>query len=155
MALPTLHAISGCDTTLWNCKKNRRMTAITKNADLLGGIMEIGNDPINISEMLSKFLTLLVSILYCRYKMDSMKELFCEKGYASEKLPPTSEFLMQHLKRVNYQSSCLQINSFWIYRCRLDGPSTTKDMPAAPEAVLEFVKYGCKTDVVNVIAIRD
>lgn len=70
--------------------KKRRMTAITKNADLLGGIMEIGNNPINISENAIK-----ISNIVCINTILWLQDGFYERcmSCSARKDTPVKSFL--------------------------------------------------------------
>ena len=72
------------------------------------GIMDIGEHPVNITERAVKSVNQAVSEIYCGKLMsntdDARYELFSKKGLSSEKLPPTSDALYMHIRRVNYQT---------------------------------------------------
>ena len=164
LALPVIHALSGCDSTssFHGQGKKRWLTAMVNYPAVLDGIMDIGQHPVDIEDEAVKSVHQAVSVIYCGKLMnntnDARYDLFSKKGLSSEKLPPTSDALYMHIRRVNYQT--------YIWKC------TTKpimDLPppiyagwasdneghlvplkmtqaSAPDALDDFTKCRCKTE---------
>jgi len=100
-----------------------------------------------------------VSAMYNRPTMKSVDEarykLFCSQSLGEQKLPPTSDALMLHCKRVNYQSAIhhraterfIEAPSptfhGWVER---NGALTVHwlSKPPAPKELLEATKCNCK-----------
>ena len=73
MALPVIHALSGCDSTssFYGQGKKRWLAAMEKNPLLLEGIMGIGQHPVNIDDGAVKSVNGVVSVIYCGKQMDN------------------------------------------------------------------------------------
>ncbi|MES9881199.1 MAG: hypothetical protein ABW185_10000 [Sedimenticola sp.] len=164
MVLPSIHALSGCDSTSAFSGKGKKkwLTVVSKNAEIIEGISELGLHPVDISDKALLASVNLISLMYTAKTMDSLDdvryELFSKKGYCSEKLPPTMDAARLHIKRANYQSFIWNsatepyqqlpspLDAGW---CHDENGHTIPDamsQPAAPEALLDFVKCGCGTD---------
>lgn len=110
-ALPGFHALTGCDSTsaLSGLGKKKGLTALLGNKEnqsrlrLLGEDAEVNN---SISEACEAFISSLYSPSSGAGKTtDEVRYwLFCQKGQRNERLPPTSDSLLQHTKRANYQA---------------------------------------------------
>ena len=164
LALPVIHALSGCDSTssFFNKGKKTWFATLEKYPLVLEGIMDIGEHPVNITERAVKSVNQAVSEIYCGKLMnntdDARYELFSKKGLSSEKLPPTSDALYMHIRRVNYQTYIWKSSTEPIMDLPspLDGGWTSdKDghlvplkmtQASAPEALLDFTKCSCKTE---------
>ena len=160
-ALPSIHAISGCDSTsaFSGFGKTKMYKAMTKEgtflkaASRLGTSMEIDEDVLDTLEEM--FCTLYGykndrRINECRYKAILKKKL-----PKPEKVPPTQDSLKLHLMRCNYQiyewRNALDVNHVpndpdghgWE---RNENMLKIKWMTAnpAPEEILEFTTCSCK-----------
>ena len=163
MALPVIHTLSGCDSTSAFCGvgKRRWVTVLSKNPSLLEGIMDIGQDPLNISKEAIESVNKTVSLLYCGKPAENTDEvrydLFAKKGFSSEKLPPTSDALNMHIKRANYQAHIWKsttkqylnmpspVDAGWTIEEGIVVPMKMTKYPA-PEPLLDFTKCSCKGD---------
>jgi len=130
--------------------------------DLLKGLKKLGSNSAEMEDKTQSACHSLISVLYGgspTESLDSIRyELFAKKSYSNEKLPPTTDAFQEHLKRANYQTFILA-HATQQY-LKLPSPETSgwmKDgqqqlvprrmsQPAAPDAVLVFVKCGCKSD---------
>ena len=164
LALPVIHALSGCDSTssFHGQGKKRWLTAMENYPLVLEGILDIGQHPVNIEERVVESVNQAVSVIYSGKLMantdDARYDLFSKKGLSSEKLPPTSDALYMHIRRANYQAYIWKSTTVPI----LDLPSPldagwTSDkeghlvpmkmtQASAPEALLDFTKCSCKTE---------
>ena len=168
LALPVFHSFTGCDTTsaffgrgkkssweIWNCYPDvtRAFTNIAVHP-----YTEIQIDDENFN-LLERFTVLLYdkSIEVERVN-EARKELFCHKGKTMETLPPTQDALLQHSKRVAYQSGiwCTSEQNEqhtptpqgWGWSLSEDGHSwmpVWNTLPTASKACSELVKCGCKS----------
>ncbi|CAB3981604.1 Hypothetical predicted protein, partial [Paramuricea clavata] len=113
-ALPVFHAFSGCDTTsAFNGKgKKSAWQAWQAFEDVTGTFVYLASHPFEKlyldSESFQKLERLTV-ILYDRTSSlssvnETRKELFCQKSPPMEKLPPTQDALLQHIRRTVYQA---------------------------------------------------
>ena len=161
-ALPAFHAITGCDSTsaLAGIGKKKGWQVLLRseqhqdNQGLLGAHQNLSN---NIAAKCEAF----ICDLYTSFRMtprtaDELRYLlFCQKKQKNELLPPSSDSLLQHLKRVNYQTfvwrqalTAIQHlpqpeSNGWVK----DGPSLkpvymTKE--PAPSSLLELITCTCK-----------
>ncbi len=160
--LPTVHALSGCDSTsaFSGVGKRKWISCVADHPHLINGMKQLGQHASNISEEAVESSIALTSLVYNRKKMANLNqlryELFCSKKANSEKLPPTMDAFMQHLKRVNYQSF------IWLHAHQKDlnlpnpadcgwklnesGQLVPDPMTkaAAPDTLLVFVECACK-----------
>ena len=109
--LPAFHCITGCDTTssFAGIGKGKSYKVMLSNIDAILNMSEFGDTPdmsldnpavesaIQFVCMLYESRSINIDINYLRYK------LFTQKGYAGEKIPPTLDALVLHLRRANYQ----------------------------------------------------
>jgi hypothetical protein len=63
-------------------------------------------------------------------------------------LPPTKCALLQHVQRANYQALCCPSKHGWKLVNELFMPIMTKSS-AAPSAILELTKCGCRKGCIN------
>lgn len=112
--LPVFHAFSGCDTTsAFNGKgKKSAWQAWQAFEDVTGTFVYLASHPFEKlyldSESFQKLERVTV-ILYDRTSSlssvnETRKELFCQKNPPLEKLPPTQDALLQHIRRTVYQA---------------------------------------------------
>ena len=89
--------------------------------------------------------------------MDGVRyKLFCLKQARNESLPPTSDCLLQHTKRANYQTLIWKhaleaqpnipspVENGWHHDKNGQLTPTLMTQSPAPEAVLELISCGCK-----------
>ena len=163
LALLGFHAITGCDSTSALCGIGKKkgwniLLQSEKHQDSLGLLGSQANLDSNIVPQLEDF----ICNLYPKTKKvprtsDELRHfLFCQKKQKNELLPPTSDSLLQHLKRVNYQTfvwkqaltAILHLpepeTNGWVR----DGTALkpvymTKD--PAPHSILELTTCSCKS----------
>ena len=114
LLLPALQALSGCDSTssFSGYGKSSFFKCIVNNPDLIPRLTSIGDNPSEISEETEKACTELVLKIYDKTGKHSTSgslnklqyAMFAKKGLTSERLPPTCDAFIQHLKRVTFQA---------------------------------------------------
>ena len=154
--LPSLHALTGCDTvSSFVGKGKKKALELVKDDQIARETVQILGEAIPLGEHDIIKLEKVVCKLYNEYQCDRVDELrykmFCKgKNVQSHQLPPTRASLENHLKRANYQA--------YIWKCALDpqspdiGPENQgwqlRDgqleivwtvLAPAPEAVMELV----------------
>ncbi|XP_044163949.1 uncharacterized protein LOC122948313 [Acropora millepora] len=111
-ALPALHAITGCDSTsaLAGIGKKKGWQVLLRNEQHQDSLGLLGSQR-NLSDDIATQCEAFICDLYPRSRMnlrtvDELRYfLFCQnRKQKNELLPPTSDSLLQHLKRVNYQT---------------------------------------------------
>ena len=111
-ALPALHAITGCDSTsaLAGIGKKKGWQVLLRNEQHQDSLSLLGSQR-NLSDGTTAQCEAFICDLYPRSRMkprtvDELRYfLFCQnRKQKNELLPPTSDSLLQHLKRVNYQT---------------------------------------------------
>ena len=151
-SLPSLHAISGCDSVsaVNGIGKGKWLKTIQKE-DYIDAIKELGED-ITVDESTVKQVEKLFCHLYGMPEEDDINKVryrrFCKKKMPEpHQLPPTKDDLIQHLKRANYQSfvwkRALQVNPDIPSPVR-NGWSLKDDVWKVPESVLELVTCDCR-----------
>ena len=113
-ALPVFHSFTGCDTTsaffgigkksaweAWNCYPCV-INAFTFMALCPNTEVDAGAQHFQLLEHLTIILYNKTSDL--EYVNEAKKELFYQKGKSMDRLPPTQDALLQHTKRVAYQT---------------------------------------------------
>ena len=105
--LPVLHALSGCDSTsaFSGYGKKSFFDVVKKHPELVDGLNEIGNDPTQLSNNAMEAVISLLCFIYGqkdRYKSvnDLRYKLFAKKGLSSQRLPPSSDALHQHINQL-------------------------------------------------------
>lgn len=110
-ALPAFHAIIGCDSTssLAGIGKKKGWQGLSCSEQHQDSLRLLGARR-NLSDNIVAKCEAFICDLYpsSRSKPRTTDELryllFCQKKQKNELLPPTSDSLLQHLKRVNYQT---------------------------------------------------
>ena len=111
-ALPALHAITGCDSTsaLAGIGKKKGWQVLLRHEQHQDSLGLLGSER-NLSDGVATQCEAFICDLYpsSRMKPRTVDELryflFCQnRTQKNELLPPTSDGLLQHLKRVNYQT---------------------------------------------------
>ena len=157
--LPALHALTGCDTcsSFYNKGKKTVMKLVRKRPDLIGGLAAIGEDW-NLCDI-PDGIESLICALYgskCKTVNEARYNIF-RTGTSDKLLPPNNDALLQHLKRVNYQTRvwklALQpeikppspVGKGW----EMDGHGNLDikwlEESFAPPSVLKVTKCSCKT----------
>ena len=157
--LPSLHAITGCDSVSTFCTKGKKALdivqmnrALRQTLGSLGERVPARQDDLN---KLEQFVCALYNDHMCQSVNELRYKLFCKsKSLQSHQLPPTKDALENHLRRANYQSFLwkhaleTEVNQSpdgqgWQQK---DGQLEiywTNQAPA-PEAVMELICCGCK-----------
>ena len=109
--LHVFHAFTGCDTV--SCFAGRgKKTALAiweSYPAVTGAFMELAATPMSVSEECISHLERFVVLLYDRtstkvHVNDARKQLFAQKGRASDAIPPTKASLLEHTKKAAYQA---------------------------------------------------
>lgn len=108
-ALPAFHALTGCDTNsaLAGVSKKKAWEVLSRNEMHQASLGLLGC--VTLDQITAKNCEQFICDLYPSRKKASTADelrylLFCQKKQKSEMLPPTSDSLLQHLKRANYQT---------------------------------------------------
>ena len=109
-ALPSLHAISCCDSVsaVHGMGKTRQLSTVQNNEEHLQVLADIGAS-LAIGETIHRAIEKMFCALYGNPKKTNINrlryQLFCKKNIPEpHKLPPTKDELYQHMRRANYQS---------------------------------------------------
>ena len=109
-SLPGFHAITGCDSTssfagIGKKKAFKVLLGNTNYQEALGKLGESTEIPINILTTCEQFVcNLYTTAKKAGCKVNDVRYwLFCQKQKRNEGLPPTSDSLLQHLKRANFR----------------------------------------------------
>ena len=161
-SLPGFHAITGCDSTsvLAGIGKKKAWDSFCRSTDHQDSVSHLGEEQeLNVTTA-GKCEAFVCSLYTTSKKASTVDELryfmFCQKKQKNEMLPPTSDCLLQHLKRSNYQA--------FVWRHALEamqdlespeGHGWVRDekhlLPLlmtkapAPESLLELTTCKCKT----------
>ena len=161
-ALPAFHAITGCDSTssFAGVTKKKGWQVLSKSEVHQDSLTLLGVEA-NLSDAVAAKYESFVCNLYRVTKQtlstaDELRYLrFCQKP-KNETLPPTSDSLLQHLKRANYQTlvwkqalAAVQNlpdpeGSGWVKEGSSLKPQYMTKQPA-PTSLLELTKCSCKT----------
>lgn len=160
-ALPAFHALSGADNTGSFAGKGKLMcwkAFREADDDVLSALASLGTCDIPTDEILTSIEKFVCQIYLPNTHISRLKDLrwwfFKKKQGESEKLPPTSEALLEAILRTHYQ--LLVWNQDQIAKPRLPSPEgygwkfegkqwepvMTKQLPA-PHAVIHLVQCGC------------
>ena len=161
-SLPGFHAITGCDSTssLAGIGKKKVWDSFCRSTDYQDSLSLLGDEQeLNVTTA-GKCEAYVCSLYTASKKTSTADELrylmFCWKKQKNEMLPPTSDCLLQHLKRSNYQAfvwrhaleamqdleppGCHR----WVRDGELLAPLLITKAPA-PESLLELTTCKCKT----------
>ena len=160
-ALPAFHAMTGCDTTsaLAGIGKKKACSMLCRSQQHQESLGLLGDRRMD-KETVTKCEAFICDLYTCpKQKPRTSDELryvlFCQKKQKSETLPPTSDSLLQHLKRANYQiivwgSSIEDVQHLpppednrWDNECAILKPVLMTKEPA-PRSLLELTTYQCK-----------
>lgn len=166
--LPAFHSITGCDSvsSFSGIGKRTAFNVLKQKKEQLLDLLDFGDSPVlDVQSEYTQACILFVCSLYnkCgdRYDIDTIRyKCFTQKNKSPEKLPPTLDALVHHLKRACYQAfiwknACQPklslpspVDNGW---CLDDGNFTPKYMSSqpVPKSTIELIcckcKKGCKT----------
>lgn len=161
-SLLRFHAITGCDSTnfLAGIGKKKAWDSFSRNADHQNSLSFLGHDQELDGTTAAKCEAYVCSLYTASKRTSTTDELrylmFCQKKQKNEMLPPTSDCLLQHLKRSNYQAfvwrhaleAMQDLESpeghGWLRDGELLVPLLITKAPA-PESLLELTTCKCKT----------
>ena len=113
-ALPVFHAYSGCDTTsAFNGKAKKSAWQAWQSYEEVTETLEFLADhpfeQLELGDELFKKLERLTVILYDKTSAlnsvnEARKKLFCEDNRSMDRLPPTQDALLQHVRRAVFQA---------------------------------------------------
>ena len=161
-ALPSLHTVTGCDSTssFYGIGKQKAYK-IVKRSDRFQEILAQMGEDYDFDETLFPTVQEMVSEFYgvksCPSINDARYRKFCTKNKLPEpqKLPPTEDKLRLHCQRANYVTciwkSALSTNDLsptlerrgWLLTDGVLEPKWMMQKPA-PDSLLEFLSCGCK-----------
>ena len=104
------HAITGCDSTssLAGIGKKKAWDGFCRSTDHQDSLSLLGEEQELILTTAGHCEAYVCSLYNASKKTNTVDELrylmFCQKKQKNEMLPPTSDSLLQHLKRSNYQA---------------------------------------------------
>ena len=161
-SLPGFHATTGCDSTssLAGIGKKKAWDSLCHSCDHQDSLSLLGEEQ-ELNVTTAARCEAYVCNLYTASKKTSTADelrylMFCQKKQKNEMLPPTSDCLLQHLKRANYQAflwrhaleAMLDLESpeghGWVRDRELLVPLPITKSPA-PESLLELTTCKCKT----------
>lgn len=110
-ALLGLHAVTGCDSnsSLCGIGKKKAFNMLSGSEVHQHGVAQLGTN-VTVSEDTLSGIEAFLCNLYTKDKKAGRKAndvrywLFCQRGQRNEALPPTSDSLLHHIKRANYQA---------------------------------------------------
>ena len=120
LSLPVFHCFTCCDTTsaFFGKGKKSAWEAWKCFPDVTSAFEFMALHPysqlgINIQHFqLLEHFTVILYKTSSLHQIDARKEQFCQKGKTMERLPPTQDALLQHVKRVAYQAG-IRCTSEW------------------------------------------
>ncbi len=121
-ALPVFHAVTGCDTVSAFKGKSKKSTwqAWLANEEITETFAYLSSHPFEQLEIDSDHfwkIERLIVIIYNRTSHlscvnEARKEIFCQKSHSIDRIPPTKDALLQHIRRALYQAglwtTCMQ-----------------------------------------------
>ena len=163
IALPFLHAFSGCDTvSSFSGRGKRTVWDIWKIfGDVTPAFCTLASTPSSVDDQL-KILERFVVLLYDRTSTEekvneARKQLFSQKGRPMDGLPPTQAALVEHVKRAAYQAGHVWAQMFvavpklpspseWGWLQTIEGGWEVKwtTLAEAFQACREFLRCLCK-----------
>ena len=165
-AIIPFDAISGCDTTSTFFEKSNKSTWKTWNIYpvVTNTFLHMVDNPfqdINLTSPQFVILQRFVVLMYDKTSVlestnEARRQLFSKK-HSIENLPSTEDALLQHITRVNYQSSIwtcsheptLNAPSRDGFGWKMEGTGFTHlwmTIPEAARACSELIKCGCKSE---------
>ena len=168
--LPALHSMTGCDSvsSFVDIGKKTAIDHLKNNIDEFENLKSFGNSA--ELDLNADFLESVFNFVCTLYDKDFQSgdintlrfKLFSRKGQVGEKLPPTLDALLLHLRRAAYQcfiwrNACEPILSLpspidngWVEDSEGFLQPEFMIFDSAPESILELVsckcKKGCKTN---------
>ena len=110
-ALLAFHAITGCDSTsaLAGIGKKKGWQLLSRSEQHQDSLCLLGAQPSLSDNIAAKSEAFICDLYPSSRKIPRTADelryiLFCQKKQKNELLPPTSDSLLQHLKRANYQA---------------------------------------------------
>ncbi|XP_071477249.1 uncharacterized protein [Diadema antillarum] len=166
-ALPLFHAYTGCDTTSCFLGKGKKSAwRVWKSyPEVTQAFLHFVDHPFQAVDVSSEHISCLERFTVLMYDVTSnlvsvneaRRELFCKRKRNLENIPPTQDALLQHIKRVLYQSgiwtTCRQAQSAvpspegWGWTME-DGhwAPVWLTIPEAAKACKELIKCGCRAE---------
>ena len=161
-ALPTLHAVSSCDSTsaffgIGKQKANKIVKSSYRFQQVLARMGKAFDFDENLFAAIQEMVAEFYSVKSCPSINDARYRKFCTKNKVPEphKLPPTKDELLLHSQRANYVTciwkSALSANDMsptperhgWLLRNGMLETNWMSQKPA-PDTLLEFLSCGCK-----------
>ncbi len=160
-ALPALHAFSGNDYTsaFHGIGKTKAFKLMNASEEFKNVFSSLGNSftfDANLFPVLQRFVCRLYG-LKCESTNEGryLKFIAKEKALEPQKLPPTSDVLLMHLKRVTYVTAVVKRSLMRNpnipgpdgYGWKIEDDSLTIDwvlLPPAPEEILSLISCGCR-----------
>ena len=159
-AIAGLHAFTGCDSTSAFSGKGKKLALdLIQNDNNLNRAMQLLGTNFEVTDELNELCEQFAIRLYSPVAPTINEQryiLFCTRNLQSQQLPPTRDALKKHIARANYQTA--------IWKSALEAqpsiPSpdghgwsvvdnaiviSWKDNDAAPHALLNLTRCGCKT----------
>ena len=113
-ALPVFHALSGCDTTSAFKGKGKKSAwhawqAYNEVTETFSHLARHPFEVLNVESHHFNKLERLIVVLYDKASAshsvnETRKELFCQRNTSMDRLPPTQNALLQHIRRAVYQA---------------------------------------------------
>lgn len=165
IALPGLHAISGCDSVsaLSGKGKTKAFKVMLKNAEFSQILSKLG-DNFAVSACVIDGIERFLCSVY-GFQLNNINDvrfyLFCKaKNVQCHQLPPTKDALVKHIQRANYQTKiwkdalianvCLPSPAKHGWNIKDNTLSVHWiDKPPASEALLLLISCGCKSGCTN------
>ena len=169
LALPFFHSFTGCDTTSAFFRRGKKMASEAWKCfpDVSTAFTAIALNPFTHLDTTSPIFSLLQRFTILLYSKSSnvelldeaRMELFCRDNKTMESIPPTSNALLQHAKRVAYQASVWARSEItqqrrptpeswgWTWdECSRKWVPVWTTQPIASKACQELVKCSCKSN---------
>lgn len=160
-ALPAFHSLTGCDSTsaLSKIGKKKAWKSISNNKVHQESLACVGHSPDVDEETAKKAEAFICSLYTISNRISATADearylLFCQKAQNNLLLPPTSDSLLQHIKRANYQAYVWRkalmprqdLPSPAGHGWKIDNNTLCPDLmtkPPAPASILELINCQC------------
>ncbi|KAL9977045.1 hypothetical protein ACROYT_G014408 [Oculina patagonica] len=162
-ALPAFHALTGCDSTssLSRIGKRKARKTISNNRVHQESLACVGQSPDADKEAAKKAEAFICSLFTISNRTPATADearylLFCQKAQNNLLLSPTSDSLLEHIKRANYQAYVWR--KALVPRQNLPSPAghgwkivddtmcpELMTKPPAPASILELINCQCVT----------
>ena len=165
IALPFMHAFSGCDTVSSFAGRGKRtvweiwniFNEVTPAFCILASTPDLSSVGDQL-EVLERFVVLLYDRASTEMKVnEARKQLFSQKGRPMDGLPPTQAALAEHIKRAAYQAGHVWAQMFvavpnlpspsewgWVQTSNGGWEVEWTALPEASQACCELFRCGCK-----------